>query len=243
MSKPMFAFLRVRPALAHFGRCWRQLRRTSSRRTLELALAGVMLSQVFRLLQAVRVIPAFHLSPAPLGRPNITTHLILSTNDFYASLWPSPGFWVGVLVLGVLLTTAGLQQTVAAFQLARTGDNAALLTVSGEDDKMFLTSVHTEWLWADLVLRRLGMAAGELFFATLAWRMLCNAGYASLLFIMLLLLYTWVDNRLRETGQKLRQLIDERHAAERDALRSVVKTQVQAAFVKLQREIASLIRP
>jgi low affinity Fe/Cu permease len=222
MSRPLIFFYQVRPALAHFGRCWRQLRRLSSRRTLELALAGVMLSQVFRLLQAIHVLPPMRLSPAPTLH-TAASSMIGNANDFYASLWPHPVFWVVLLILGAICTVSGLQQTVAAFQLARTGEDATFLSETGEDDSRFLTSVHTEWLMADVILRRLGMAVGMLFFSTLAWKLLIATGISGLLFVMLLLLYTWVDNRLLETSHKLREIINIRRAAEKDALVAVSK--------------------
>ena len=226
MSKPFLFAARsvstlrtLQPALAHFARCWRHLRGTSSRRTLELGMAAMMLTQVLRLLQALHHIPAF--LPGSALHP-ITSRLVLAGDAFYASLWPSPWAWVWLLSAGVLLTVAGLQQTVAAVRVARSGGNAALLAETGEDDPRFLSSVQEEWLLADVRLRRVGIAVGTYFFAELAWYLLLRAGFSAGPFIILTVLCSWADNRLLDVSRRLRSLIRARHDSETAALASAV---------------------
>ena len=220
---------RLRPACAHFARCWRHLRGTSSRRTLEIGLAAMMLTQVFRLLQALHRIPSFMPNipgldglHSPSAMHPITSRLVIAGDTFYASLWPSPWVWVWLLSAGVLLTILGLQQTVAAVNVARTGGNTSLLAETGEDDPRFLSSVHEEWLLADVRLRRLGISVGMAFFAELSWFLLLQAGFSAGPFVILTILCSWADNRLWDVSKRLRALIEARHNSEAKAIASVV---------------------
>ena len=217
MSKPFLTILRARPALAHFGRCWRAIRRTSSRRTTEAALAAILFAFALRLAQAVHWFPAW-----PPGHSEVHyTTLSVAANAFIEQMWPSPYFWLTALVTATLLTVIGMQQTVAAFNVARTC-SAASLTDTGEDDAAYLTSVDPEWLLWDVILRRAGMAIGMAFFAQYAWGLAVKTGLASIPFVVLAVLCSWVDNRLWDTTKDLRKLIDRRRRAEREVV-SVVR--------------------
>ena len=201
--------------LHHFARCWCHLRRTSSRRTLEVGLAALYASQILRLMQAMRWIPLF---PGLGSTPdNSVARLVVAGDQFYADLWPSPIFWMVILSAGILLTAAGMLQTVAAVNTTRAGRSPLLLSEGGEDDPHFLTSVSAEDLLWDIRLRRGGMAMGIAFFATIGWNLLWKAGLVALIFIVLLFLCSQVDDRLRETGRKLSELIEKQRKAERDA--------------------------
>ena len=209
---------RFRPALGHFARCWRHLRGTSSRRTLEIGLAAMMLTQVVRLLQALHRLPVL-----PIVGVHQVMKLVMAGDAFYVSLWPSPWLWLWLLSLGVVLTMLGIQQTVAAVNVARTGGNALLLTETGEDDPRFLSSVREEWLRADVRLRRVGMTVGMAFFAEVTWYLLWRAGLGPAgPFLVLTILCSFADNRLWDVSRRLRVLIEARHELEARALASAV---------------------
>lgn len=223
MSKPIslalsgLTFLgRLRPTLGHFARCWRHLRGTSSRRTLEVGMAAMMLTQIIRLLQALHRVP-----PVPFiqGGHAVLSRLTIAGDTFYLSLWPSPWVWVYGLSGGILLTLIGLQQTVAAINVARTGGNTLLLTETGEDDPKFLSSVREEWLLADVRLRRVGLEVGMAFFAELAWYLLFRAGMGQAgPFVVLALLCSFADNRLWDMSKRLQAMIETRTHAEVSAM-------------------------
>ena len=222
MSKPMMSYMRFRSATDYFGRCWRALHKTSSRRTTELMMAAIMLCCVVRLLQAQRTLPQF---PFVWLHPNAkhVADLIFAGNDFFTSLWqPFPHFWGISLTLGVLATLAGMQQTIAVICTVKAGLSINHVTLTGEDDPYFLTSVESGWLLWDIRLRRFGMSAGMAFFATAAWYMLWQIGFPSFFFMVFLAGCTAVDGRLLKTSRKLTELMDSQHEAERSALKAMI---------------------
>ncbi len=184
-------------------------------------MAVILLAFAVRLMQAVNWFPAW---PGAFARGHTySAPLAVALNAFVAQMWPSPYLWLTFLTLGALLTIAGMQQTVAAFNVARTYSDKTL-TDTGEDDSRFLTSVAPEWLLWDIILRRAGMGIGMMFFAQYAFVLAIKTGLAFVPFLVLTMLCSWVDNRLLETSLRLTDLIRKRRAAEGEVMRAVRET-------------------
>lgn len=204
------------PTLAFFVRCWRYLHRTASRRTVEYGMTLVLLTQIARLAEALGYIPMRPL----IGNPSQAARLVLASNGFYGTLWPSPAFWCAALVVALLCALAGLHQVVATVMLTHVRGDPRLLSDRGEDDERYFTSVNPAWLLADVGLRRLAMALTMGFLLTASWVLFVHTGWPSLLYVGLLMICGWVDNRLRETAGKHWERLRQRRQAERDATRA-----------------------
>ena len=212
----------ILPTCKHFARCWNALHKKSSRRTMEVALAWFMISQIIRFLQSLDIIPSIPFLASLHQQSPIVAALITAGDKFYATLWPNPAWFITILLVGSICTFAGLHQVFAALKLAQVGGNPMHLAEKGEDDERFLSSVDPSWLLWDVWLRRIGMWCGIYFFGTLSWELFIHAGFASVLTTIILCLCFWVDDRLDETNKQLDALVKEREKLKQNAFLALV---------------------